>query len=604
MKIRNITLERFRSYKESVPIQGFSDVNVFIGPNNAGKSNVVEAFKYLCNLLRGQVKSFRELVFDRQMKSDFRLSLCFILASRERSRLIGKLFENNSSVKADDVKKSPFLETLTYSVIIKENGIVREEIKTPNLKSGEIVIIKAQEAGGITKSESLNLEGSCNKLSGLTNIESSFRKLGQGSVGWKPLSFSNLSRSESTLVGTIRRSMNKCLFFPPIRQVTPRMESGEEATLSPQGNNLTKFMNSVQSSNPRRFISVVDEIIKILPTIKEVLAPLKQKQATLTVEEEGLTTPTEVGDVSFGLMQILVIVVGIITKEDDSAIFIEEPELHLHAASQRKLFKLIQREAEKKQFFITTHSSIFTGCTNKISTFLVTKRGGATNVRKIIEPSELKLIKNALGHRNTDLFGYECVVFLEGDSEQLAFPIIAEAIGHDLIERGIHLVNIRGKGKVSKIAEYLEYLKDSDVLAYIIADGDKQVKERLDDWARQDLLQKDCQAVWELEFEDCFKLDMIVEAMKEVAKEKGFEFDTTPEDLKENIPAGKSVVKALEKLMYQKELPSLDKPALSENLALLLKEEIEKGSPARQKTLPEQVLEKIVEMVEARREHK
>jgi len=73
-------------------------------------------------------------------------------------------------------------------------------------------------------------------------------------------------------------------------------------------------------------------------------------------------------------------------------------------------------------------------------------------------------------------------------------------------------------------------------------------------------------------------------------------------NLKENQPKGKSVVKALEKLLYKRELPSLDKPALSENIALRLKKEIEEASPEtiRELTPPEQVIEKIVKLVEAR----
>lgn len=154
---------------------------------------------------------------------------------------------------------------------------------------------------------------------------------------------------------------------------------------------------------------------------------------------------------------------------------------------------------------------------------------------------------------------------------------------------------------MSKIGEYLRYLKDSDVLAYVIADGDKEVRERLDDWTKKGLLQKACQTVWDLEFEDCFGLDTIVKAMKIVAKEQRFDLEITPNKLKENMPKGKSVVKALEKLLYEKGLPSLDKPALSENVALLLKEKIEKTpSEDREKTLPEQVIEKIIGLVEAR----
>jgi hypothetical protein len=491
-------------------------------------------------------------------------------------------------------------------VVLGANGIVREEIKVSNIKDGDLTIIRNSVENKSFKSTSFDLQSQCRTLAELENISTGgFRDHGKSSPppGWRILSV-NFSPTpvEYNILNKIREFATKWHWFQPIRQATPRMPPGEERTLSPTGDNLVKLLNSILSENPSRYVALKDEIVKILPNLSDVLSPLRGNEATVNIREKGLEKPTDLGNISVGVMQTLILAVGAMTHEHGSVLLVEEPELHLHAGSQRKLFKLIQKEAEQKQFFITTHSSIFTGCSDKVSTYLVTKRDGATDVRKIEEPSELKLIKNELGHRNTDLFGYECAVFLEGDSEQSAFPIIAEALGHDLIEKGIRLINIRGKGKVSKLAEYLNYLKDSDVLAYVIADGDKQVSEKLDDWIRQELLQKDCKTVWDLEFEDCFELDMIVKAMKEVAKEQGFEFEVTPEDLKENMPKGKSVVKALEKLMYQKELPSLDKPALSETLALLLKEKIKKERPDREKTPPEEVIEKIIDLVEARRE--
>lgn len=598
VQIKEIRLTKFRSYKDEQVIEDLSNVNMFIGPNAAGKSNVVRAFRYLITILRGQATPpFTESVFDRNENSDIELSLCFILPSKDRKRIIDKLFENNLNVKSDDVTKSPFLKTLTYSVTIKKNGVVGEEIKTPNIKSGEIVIIKTSEADENAKRESVNLESWCNKLSELADIQASFTDRGKENIGWRLLSYSNLSKSESSLINRIKSFMNNWVFFDPIRQATPRMESGEEANLNPRGDNLTKFMNSIQSSNPRRFINIADEIIKILPSIKEVLAPLKQRQATITVEEEGLTTPTEVGDVSFGLMQILVVVVGIITKKDNSVIFIEEPELHLHATSQRRLFKLIQREAKNKQFFLTTHSTIFTACDKHNSTYLFTKPHGATLVDKIHEPQELRTVKEALGHRNTDLFGDECVVFIEGDSEEVAFPIIANSLGYSPVTKGIRLVNIKGSGKAKKIGEYLRYLKDSGIIAYVIADGNKRVKEKLQDWQREGVIEEGSWTMWELEFEDCFSLEMIAKAFNEWLKEEGVEFQLTVDKLNKEGKERVSIVKALEKILYSNNLLSLDKPALAEKLAYISIEDIKKEE--HKETLPEKEIKKIVELVES-----
>lgn len=596
-----MTLEGFRSYKDSVTIGEFSGVNIFIGPNNAGKSNIIEALKYLNGLVRGYVRDFSQIVFDRDRNLSIQLSIDFVLSSDERRKIIHGLFPESAKVSFEDVKKSPFLSTLKLRLVMKAEGVITEEIKGSNLVKGEFTIIKNSPEGDKIRRKFLPLDNVCTNLKQLGNLPDA-ATVGQSiSIGWKILQAdSHYPPIIRDLINRLRRFMQKWYWFEPIRRATPRMKPGEERTMASSGDNLVKLLNSILSENPRRYVSLINEILQILPDLSDILSPLRGEEAILNIKERGLGTPTDLDNISFGVMQTLILAVGIMTHEPDSIILIEEPELHLHAASQRKLFKLVQKEAERKQFFITTHSSIFTGCKDKINTFLVTKRDAVTNVRKIIEPSELKLIKNALGHRNTDLFGYECVVFIEGDSEEVSFPIIAEALGYDLVEMGICLINIRGKGKVSKIAEYLRYLKDSDVLPYVVADGDKEVRQRLDDWVKEGLLQKDCQTVWDLEFEDCFMPHMIINSMKEVAKEHGFKFEITLANLKENQLEGRSIVKALGKLLYQKGVPSLDKPALAENLALLLKREIEKENTDREKTPPEQVIEKIVRLVEAK----
>lgn len=608
MKLKSIRLENFRSYSEPISIKGLSDVNIFIGPNNAGKSNILEALRYVQALREGkQLRSFAEMVFDGRIRFNIHLTLNFSLSIEERKKLILDFFGDHPLFES--VIQSAFLSDVTLDVVLGNNGLVKEEIKISNIIGGDLTIIRNSVENKTHKQESFDLKSRCKQLSELENIGvGGFREHGRSSPGpgWRILNVGfSPTPVEYKVITKIREFIGKWHWFQPTRQATPRMPPGEEKRLSSTGNNLVKLLNSILSESPARYVALTGEVVKILPNLIDILSPLRGNEAVINIREKGLGRLTDLANVSFGVMQTLILAIGAMTYEPGFVLLVEEPELHLHAGSQRKLFELIQREAEQKQFFITTHSSIFTGCSDKVSTYLVTKREGATNVRKIQEPSKLKLVKNELGHRNTDLFGYECVVFIEGDSEEVAFPIIADAIGHDLVRKGIHLTNIRGKGKVSKIAEYLEYLKDSDVLAYVIADGDKQVKQRLDDWIREGLLQKDCQTVWSLEFEDCFEPHIIIGAMKKVAEEQGSKFDITPADLKENQPEGKSIVKSLDKLLYQKEMPNLDKPALSENLALHLKEEIEKTPPEKRKmTQPEEAIEKIVKLVEARWEEK
>jgi len=606
MLFREITLQNFRSYKDAVEINNLSDVNTFIGPNAAGKTNVFEALKYLKAMARigGDVKAFGELVFDGDLNLDMRVRVVFSLSNMERTEVIESLFVDSPKNLVEEIKKSPFLSELIWDVNIKKEGVVREEIRIKNVVDGELVVFRwgLLPEEHIIKFESTGLDKKCKGFSEMGNVSSEgFAEKARMGVGFEVLRVAgHLDQAEQNLIDILRRYIVDWTFYGPIRQCQARLPLGEEARLDPSGVNLTRFLNTLQTNNPRRFVALTDDVIKVLPLVEEILAPARGSEATIAVQEHGLKTAVGLSNISFGLTQILVFVYGIVTAPESAVIFIEEPELHLHASSQRRLFGLIQREAEQRQFFLTTHSSIFTGCTDKVRTYLVIKSKGATSVKQIKEPSELKLVKTALGHRNTDLYGDECVVFIEGDSEEVAFPIIAEATGYDLVERGIRLINLKGAGKAKKLEEYLRYLKDSDVEIYIIADNDKEISKKLKDWEREGLLKEDCATVWPLEFEDCFDLQIITKAINELSKEQELNFSITVEELRNGKEKGGSVVKLIQKMFNEKDLPDLNKPALSEKIALILKEEIK--NPKHERTPSEQVIEKIVNLVKPKRE--
>jgi len=605
MRINNITLENFRSYKEPISIVGLSNVNVFIGANNAGKSNILEAFRYMQAMARGkQQKSFEEIVFDGDSKRNIHIRLSVSLSEQARNKFIKKLFQENPSIRVHKIIKSSFLSNLILDVVIGNRGLVQEEIMINNIISGHLSIVKNTIKNKLWSHELPNLAKECENTN-FVNLKASFGSKGSRSPApdWSILNIPGMHPApiEHQIVSRLRENIEKWRWLEPIRRAQPNMPLGEQAQLDSRGSSLVKFLFTIQNNNPEENRRIKDKFHEILPEIQKVTARLRGGEAIVTIDEKGLTSARDFSNISSGLAESLILISGIENTKPDAVVLMEEPELHLHAGSQRKLFEIIKREAEKKQFFVTTHSSVFTCCSDKVSTYLVTKKEGITSVSKIEETSGLKRIKNELGHRNTDLYGYEIVVFIEGDSEEVAFRIIAEALGYDLVENGIHLTNIRGKGRVSKISEYLQYLKNSDVSVYVIADGDNYVKRKLEDWVREGLLQKDCYTVWDKEFEDCFELDIVLNAMKKMAKEQGFKFDITLENLKENMTTGKSVVRALGKLLHEKDLPSLDKPTLAENIALLLKEKIEKTPLGeRKKTPPEQVIEKIVKIVEAR----
>ena len=101
-------------------------------------------------------------------------------------------------------------------------------------------------------------------------------------------------------------------------------------------------------SDPDKFVYLKNEIVKILPFVEKILAPPRGSVATVTVKEKRLNSPIDLGNISDGIMQTLIMVVKILTQEKNSLLMIEEPELHLHASSQENFSKKSKKKQKRR----------------------------------------------------------------------------------------------------------------------------------------------------------------------------------------------------------------------------------------------------------------
>jgi predicted ATPase len=599
MKLQSIVLENFRSFKNEVTIDALSDVNVFIGANNAGKSNILEALRNIQALTNGELlKHYPELVFDGNEKSNIRISLRLIPSHEERIEFIKPLFQKNLDTNTDRIFATRFFSEILLEFIFDSKGLLKESIKIGNIIDGLLPIVSNSRKDNSLETERLGLQKKCKNLIKFENLDSVTNIRSQwGQVKpWAILNVQGIDPPpvENQLLLYIREYIKKWFWFSPIRNPTSHMPLGEEAILDSSGTKLVKVLFTLQNNYSTRRSIIEKEFVRIIPEMESFRAQLRGDKSVVTIGENNLTSKRDLENVSSGLTQSLTLTTGIINSHDISMLMIEEPEIHLHATAQRRLFDLIKRTAEDKQFFLTTHSTIFSSCEDRTGTYLVTKRSGTTNVKKIQELKEMKLIKDCLGHRNSDLFGDECVVFVEGDSEELAFPIIAKALGIDFRTEGIRLINLKGRDKATQLHEYLRYLKDSDVITYVILDGCERTRAQLTDWEKEGLIESGNWVVWDLEFEDCFDLKIIAQAINEMFKEQGVELNVSVQQLRENKGEA-SVVRVLEKILHDREL-TLDKPELAERIGSLVSEDI--GKEGHNETLLEIEIRKIMKLAQ------
>ena len=67
MKIKQVKISNFRSYKEEVIIN-FNDLNVFVGKNDIGKYTVLEALDIFFQWKQGIIKLYKEDINKKKKK--------------------------------------------------------------------------------------------------------------------------------------------------------------------------------------------------------------------------------------------------------------------------------------------------------------------------------------------------------------------------------------------------------------------------------------------------------------------------------------------------------------------------------------------------------
>lgn len=154
-------------------------------------------------------------------------------------------------------------------------------------------------------------------------------------------------------------------------------------------------------------------------------------------------------------------------------IALEEPEAHLHPHAQRSLFDQIAEIEGQK--IISTHSPHVVGHAELFDFVLFRKNGSETKATwlpeknpdgsKFLEPEAAHKIHRFLQIQNNELFFSRVMVLFEGQTEQYALPIFAEAYftrRPDSI--GISFVPAGGAGNYDPFLKIAETLRISWVI--------------------------------------------------------------------------------------------------------------------------------------------
>ena len=180
------------------------------------------------------------------------------------------------------------------------------------------------------------------------------------------------------------------------------------------------------------------------------------KTLDLRVKEEGFSiSAQEMGEGMQNAIVLAILQAFEETQKQGAILLIEEPEMFLHPQMQRSLYKTLCRIGEKNQVIYTTHSPHFVTVPDYHQIVLARKTAGATKIFLSTLPTNEsrreKLIKELDPERN-ELFFATRILIVEGDTEKLALPAYCKTLDIDLDATGATIIEVGGKRNLMEFA--------------------------------------------------------------------------------------------------------------------------------------------------------
>lgn len=492
MKISLFQVKNFRSIKDaSLPL---SDINVLLGKNNEGKSNILRAMTISMNILERHA--------GRMAEKDI-----YYINNGIRFRLDQYVWERD------------YPKSLQVGGKSKIEDRVSTFILTFKLSKSEINDFY-KEIG--------------NNLNGDLPIEIKIGKSGTPSIKVKKQGPG--SRSLNDKSQKIYKYISKLISYnsiPAIRTqedslyVVERLVSRELESLS-DNKDYREAIEKINNLRQPLLNNISARIYKVLkdfiPSIKSVKINLTENHTsfrfrydyTFELDDGQDTDLADKGDgvkslVTLGLLQ------NQWSRPGASIIAIEEPESHLHPEAINRLRETIFSLSSTHQVVITTHNPLFVNRDN-IKANIIVDNGtakAATNIRAIREVLGVKVSDN--------LYNSKLVVVVEGTTDK-------DILKHILSEKSQKISKVINNnelsfmsiGGVKNLSYYVNNLRSLVTSFFCIVDNDSVATSVINNLlSKKELSQKEYQLITvsgynkETEIEDIINEDLYAEILRD-----------------------------------------------------------------------------------------
>ncbi len=162
---------------------------------------------------------------------------------------------------------------------------------------------------------------------------------------------------------------------------------------------------------------------------------------------------------------------------------VEELEAHLHPQAQMQVIEAFQKQKDI-QLILTTHSPNLASKLN-LENLIICNKGNAFPMGDTytkLDKDDYMFLEKFLDTTKANLFFAKGVILVEGWAEEILLPSLAKAIGINLTEKGVSIVNIGHTGFDHYAKIYLRQVEPNmNIPVAVITDSDIREYERRED---------------------------------------------------------------------------------------------------------------------------
>jgi len=467
VKIEFIKITNFRSLKETVQIQ-LPQICALVGPNNAGKSNILNAINKVLGKDWITVNNFGEedvylSEYDRNIDIEIQFKEPYMYEAFKGTAAspIDKIKFSYTRYKVGEYKGQRRLEKNCLTKDDKQVTVLAEKPKTGTQMKFRPLTTIPQEMQenipviflGTDRSLKNQLPGSRNSLLAtlLNDINRNFED---------PKNTIQGKKADGTAVDVSRlQRFNQCI---------------SEAIKALRTDQFVELENSIRDNALHQLGFDIEKDRDKLDIYFNPLSSLEfYKSLEIWVNENNFkVNATELG-AGFQNAIVISILKAFEERRKNGAIFlIEEPEMFLHPQMQRSLYKTIRKIGETNQVIYITHSANFVTVPEFDEIRIVRKTENGTTIKQstlVPDPKLKEKFRKELDPERNELFFAQRILIVEGDTEKLAFPEYAKRLNIDFDKVGSTIVEVGGK---RNIIDFVELALSFDIPVAFVYDKD------------------------------------------------------------------------------------------------------------------------------------